>query len=126
MAQTKADRSAAAKKGTATRERNRKRAESQAAGSKSAATRQGNAAAEAAGQLRKAAASLDVGHMMSRLQYGKMSKDLTRFIIRLFAGQVMPMLRDLQAGCTDNWWPRTMHPRQHDEVPAFMPKLAAE
>ena len=55
MAQTKADRSAAAKKAAATRERNQKKARSQSAGTKAAATRQGKAAGQAAGQARRAA-----------------------------------------------------------------------
>ena len=59
MPQTKADRQAAAKKGAATRERNRTRAESQERGTKAAATAQGNRAAghaspgEAVGGLRR-------------------------------------------------------------------------
>ena len=48
MAQTKADRQAAAKKGAATRKRNEQLARSQAAGKKAGSTRQGKAAASAA------------------------------------------------------------------------------
>ena len=55
MAQTKADRSAAAKKGAATRERNRKKAESEAAGKKAAGTRQQREAGESANQAKSAA-----------------------------------------------------------------------
>jgi hypothetical protein len=55
MAQTKADRSAAAKKGAATRERNRKKAKSEAAGKKAAGTRQTRKAAESASQAKRAA-----------------------------------------------------------------------
>jgi hypothetical protein len=55
MAQTKADRSAAAKKGAATRERNRKKAESESAGKKAAGTRQRRAAGDSASQAKGAA-----------------------------------------------------------------------
>ncbi|HWF52726.1 MAG TPA: hypothetical protein VG294_18930 [Solirubrobacteraceae bacterium] len=55
MAQTKADRSAAAKKAAATRERNRSRAQSEAAGKKAAGTRQSRAAGQAASQAKRAA-----------------------------------------------------------------------
>jgi hypothetical protein len=55
MAQTQADRSAAAQKAAVTRERNRKRAESEAAGKKAAGTRQGNAASESLSQAQGAA-----------------------------------------------------------------------
>jgi hypothetical protein len=57
MAQTKGDRSAAAKKAAATRERNRSRAQSAAAGKKGAGTRQSRAAEEAASQAKRAAGS---------------------------------------------------------------------
>ena len=55
MAQTKADRQAAAKKGAATRERNKKRAQSQKAGTKGAAKRQSNEASASAKQAKQSA-----------------------------------------------------------------------
>lgn len=55
MAQTKADRQAAAKKGAATRERNKKRAQSQQAGTKGAAKRQSNEASASAKQAKRSA-----------------------------------------------------------------------
>src|SRR4051794_14366508 len=55
VAQTKADRQAAAKKGAATRKRNEQRASSQAGGKKAAATRQGKAASGAASDAKSAA-----------------------------------------------------------------------
>ena len=58
MAQTKADRSAAAKKAAATRERNRKKAGSQTAGKKSAATSQTKKAGQAGKQARSAASGV--------------------------------------------------------------------
>ena len=77
-------------------------------------------------QLREVATNLNVGHLMLLLQYGNMGKELTRYNTRLFADQVMPKLKDLHAGWTDHWWPRPMEAGQRAEVPAFMPKLAAE
>ncbi len=50
MAQTKADRSAAAKKAAATRQRNQTRAQSRTKGKKAAATRQSHGAEQAASQ----------------------------------------------------------------------------
>jgi hypothetical protein len=55
MPQTKADRSAAAKKAAATRKRNQQKQESQAAGKKAAGTRQRHDAEAAASQARQAA-----------------------------------------------------------------------
>ncbi len=63
---------------------------------------------------------------MLLLQYGNMSKDLTRYNTKLFAEQVMPKLKDLHAGWNDRWWPQPMEAAQRAEIPAFLPKLAAE
>jgi hypothetical protein len=54
MAQTKADRQEAAKKAAATRERNRTRSKSSIRGTKAASSRQGNAAADSFGDVRRA------------------------------------------------------------------------
>jgi len=81
---------------------------------------------EVAEQLREVATSLNVGHLMLLLQYGNMSKDLCRYNTKLFAEQVMPKLKDLHSGWTDHWWPKPMATAQRAEIPAFMPKLAAE
>ena len=53
MAQTEADRKAAAKKAAATRERNQQREKSHEAGVKGAATRQGNEAADSAHEAKE-------------------------------------------------------------------------
>ena len=81
---------------------------------------------EVAEQLREVATNLNVGHLMLLLQYGNMSKDLCRYNTKLFAEQVMPKLKDLHAGWTDHWWPKPMASEQRADIPAFMPKLAAE
>ena len=81
---------------------------------------------EVAEQLREVATNLNVGHLMLLLQYGNMSKDLTRYNTKLFAEQVMPKLRDVHSSWTDHWWPNPMAADQRAEVPAYLPKLAAE
>jgi alkanesulfonate monooxygenase SsuD/methylene tetrahydromethanopterin reductase-like flavin-dependent oxidoreductase (luciferase family) len=81
---------------------------------------------EVAEQLREVAVNLNVGHLMLLLQYGNMSKDLTRYNTRLFAEQVMPKLKDVHAGWEDRWWPRPMDASLRAAVPAFQPRLAAE
>ena len=81
---------------------------------------------EVAEQLREVATNLNVGHLMLLLQFGNMSKDLTRYNTKLFADQVMPKLKDHFPGWEDRWWPQPMATGQRAEVPAFMPKLAAE
>ena len=55
-----------------------------------------------------------------------MSKELTRYNTKLFAEQVMPKLKGHFADWEDRWWPKPMDAAQRAEIPAFMPKLAAE
>jgi alkanesulfonate monooxygenase SsuD/methylene tetrahydromethanopterin reductase-like flavin-dependent oxidoreductase (luciferase family) len=81
---------------------------------------------EVAEQLREVATNLNVGHLMLLLQFGNMSKDLTRYNTKLFAEQVMPKLKGHFDGWEDRWWPQPMAAAQRAEIPAFMPKLAAE
>ena len=81
---------------------------------------------EVAEQLREVAVNLNVGHLMLLLQYGNMSKDLTRYNTKLFAEQVMPKLKDLHSGWDDRWWPKPMDASLRAAVPAFQPRLAAE
>jgi alkanesulfonate monooxygenase SsuD/methylene tetrahydromethanopterin reductase-like flavin-dependent oxidoreductase (luciferase family) len=81
---------------------------------------------DVAEQLREVATSLNVGHLMLLLQFGNMSKDLTRYNTKLFAEQVMPKLKGHFDGWEDRWWPQPMAAAQRAEIPAFMPKLAAE
>jgi alkanesulfonate monooxygenase SsuD/methylene tetrahydromethanopterin reductase-like flavin-dependent oxidoreductase (luciferase family) len=77
-------------------------------------------------QLTEVAASLNVGHLMLLLQYGNMSKELTKYNTKLFAEKVMPKLHPLFAEWEDRWWPQPMDAAQRAEVPAFVPGLAAE
>ena len=77
-------------------------------------------------QLNEVADELNVGHLMLLLQFGNMSKDLTRYNTRLFAEKVMPRLRDKFAQWEDRWWPQPMTRAERAAVPAFVPNLAAE
>jgi alkanesulfonate monooxygenase SsuD/methylene tetrahydromethanopterin reductase-like flavin-dependent oxidoreductase (luciferase family) len=81
---------------------------------------------EVAEQLREVAVNLNVGHLMLLMQYGNMSKDLTRYNTRMFAEHVMPKLRDIHAGWDDRWWPTPMTQDLRAAVPAFNPGLAAK
>jgi hypothetical protein len=81
---------------------------------------------EVAEQLREVATQLNVGHLMLLLQFGNMSKELCRYNTRLFAEKVMPKLRDVHAGWTDHWWPKPMGAQLRAEVPAYVPRMAAE
>ena len=74
---------------------------------------------EVAEQLREVATNLNVGHLMLLLQFGNMSKDLTRYNTKLFAEKVMPKLKGLFADWEDRWWPQPMDAAQRAEVPAF-------
>jgi alkanesulfonate monooxygenase SsuD/methylene tetrahydromethanopterin reductase-like flavin-dependent oxidoreductase (luciferase family) len=81
---------------------------------------------EVAEQLREVAVNLNVGHLMLLLQYGNMGKELTRYNTKLFAERVMPKLKDQFKDWEDRWWPQPMAAAQRAEIPAFLPKLAAE
>jgi hypothetical protein len=70
MAQTKADRQAAAKKAAATRERNRIREESEERGTKAAASRQSNVAIASLEQARRTAGSAAGGFVSAAKQVG--------------------------------------------------------
>jgi hypothetical protein len=63
---------------------------------------------------------------MLLLQFGNMSKHLTKYNTRLFAEQVIPKLRDLFPEWEDRWWPQQIAAEEKADVPAFVPRLAAE
>ncbi len=77
-------------------------------------------------QLREVATNLNVGHLMLLLQYGNMSKDLTKYNTKLFAEKVMPKLQPLFSEWEDRWWPKPLDGGLRAEVPAYLPKIAAE
>ena len=62
-------------------------------------------------QLREVAINLNVGNLMLLLQFGNMSKELTRYNTRLFAEKVMPKLKTLFAEWEHRWWPQADGPR---------------
>jgi len=72
---------------------------------------------EVAEQLREAATSLNVGHLMLLQQFGNMNKALTTYNTRLFAEAVAPKLRGLFSEWDDPWWPRPL-PAAQREAPA--------
>ncbi len=75
-------------------------------------------------QIRHVGTSLNVGHLMLLLQYGNMSKDVTKYNTRLFAEKVMPQVKDLFGDWEDKWWPKPMAKGQRAAVPAFRPQTA--
>ncbi len=81
---------------------------------------------EVAEQLREVARNLNVGHLMLLLQFGNMSKELCRYNTKLFADEVMPKVKGLFSEWEDRWWPRPMAAESRAEIPAFVPRLAAE
>ena len=80
---------------------------------------------EVAEQLREVACTLNVGHLMLLLQFGNMSKDLTRYNTQLFAERVMPQLRDLFADWDDRWWPQPLAPAARATPAPLQPQAIA-
>ena len=72
------------------------------------------------------ATTLNVGQLMLLMQFGNMSKDVTKYNTRLFAEKVMPKLKPLFAEWENRWWPQPMERRQRATLPAFTPATAAE
>lgn len=94
MADTKADRSAAAKKAAATRERNQQRTQSEVAGKKAASTRQMHAAEGAADQARRRAKQAGSGVLSG----GKTAARLTGIAAREATKAVATRLTALVQG----------------------------
>jgi len=80
---------------------------------------------EVAEQVRHVATSLNVGNLMLLLQFGNMSKDVTKYNTRMFAEQVMPKVKDVFGEWENRWWPKPMARNQRAAVPTFQPKLVA-
>ena len=81
---------------------------------------------QVADKIREMAKTLNVGHLMTLLQFGNMGKDLTMYNTRLFAEKVMPQLQDLFTNeWEDRWWPSPLE-ASAQAVPMMRPSLAAE
>ena len=76
-------------------------------------------------QVRELATTLNVGQLMLLMQFGNMSKDLTKYNTRLFAEKVMPKLKDVFSEWENRWWPQPMDRQQRAALPAFAPVGAA-
>ena len=76
-------------------------------------------------QLEHVAKTLNVGNFMLLLQYGNMSKELTKYNTKLFADQVMPKLKPLFSEWENRWWPNPMDAAARASVPAFPPPAEA-
>ena len=64
---------------------------------------------------------------MMLLQFGNMSKELTRYNTRMFAQHVTPKLRSLFTEWEHRWWPQPMDASLRAAIPAYTPsQLAAE
>ncbi len=81
---------------------------------------------EVAEQLREVATNLNVGHLMLLLQYGNMSKELTRYNTRLFAEQVKPKIQGMFPDWEDRWWPNPMASKEQAVPSPLAPRMAAE
>ncbi len=66
-----------------------------------------------------------VGNLMMLLQYGNMSKELTKYNTGLFAEKVMPKLQPLFSEWEHKWWPKPMQKEQRAAPSAFAPGLQA-
>jgi alkanesulfonate monooxygenase SsuD/methylene tetrahydromethanopterin reductase-like flavin-dependent oxidoreductase (luciferase family) len=80
---------------------------------------------DVAEQLEHVAKSLNVGHLMMLLQFGNMSKELTKYNTKLFAEKVAAKLKPLFSEWEDKWWPKPMSSGQRAFPQAFAPRLAA-
>jgi alkanesulfonate monooxygenase SsuD/methylene tetrahydromethanopterin reductase-like flavin-dependent oxidoreductase (luciferase family) len=76
-------------------------------------------------QLEHVAKTLNVGHFMMLLQYGNMSKELTKYNTKLFAEKVKPTLSKLFPEWEDKWWPKPMAQSARATLSAFHPGTVA-
>ncbi|HEY7578382.1 MAG TPA: LLM class flavin-dependent oxidoreductase [Acetobacteraceae bacterium] len=76
---------------------------------------------EVAEQIDELANNLHVGNLMLLLQFGNMSKELTKYNTRLFAERVMPKLAGKFAEYEHRWWPKPMDSALRAELPAYAP-----
>ena len=70
-------------------------------------------------QIMELAKTLNIGQLMLLMQFGSMSKDLTKYNTRLFAEKVMPRLKPLFAEWENKWWPKPLSVSERASLPAF-------
>ena len=80
---------------------------------------------EVAEQLIDLGRTLNVGQLMLLMQFGNMSKELTKYNTRLFAEKVMPKLKPLFSEWENKWWPKPMEASGRAVLPAFAPATQA-
>jgi alkanesulfonate monooxygenase SsuD/methylene tetrahydromethanopterin reductase-like flavin-dependent oxidoreductase (luciferase family) len=66
--------------------------------------------------LADVARTFNCGHLLTMLQFGNMSDELTRYNTQLFGDKVAPALRGMYADAVDHWWPKNALPAE--SVPA--------
>ena len=76
-------------------------------------------------QLNEFANALNVGNLMLLVQFGNMSKELTKHNTRPFAEKVMPKLQSEFAEWEPRWWPQPMDDGQRVAIPDYTPGLQA-
>jgi alkanesulfonate monooxygenase SsuD/methylene tetrahydromethanopterin reductase-like flavin-dependent oxidoreductase (luciferase family) len=72
-------------------------------------------------QIDELANNLHVGNLMLLMQFGNMSKELTKYNTKLFAERVMPRLRSKFAEHEHRWWPKPMDTASRAELSAYAP-----
>jgi alkanesulfonate monooxygenase SsuD/methylene tetrahydromethanopterin reductase-like flavin-dependent oxidoreductase (luciferase family) len=72
-------------------------------------------------QIDELATNLHVGNLMLLMQFGNMSKELTKYNTKLFAERVMPKLHGKFAEYEHRWWPKPMDTALRAELPAYAP-----
>jgi alkanesulfonate monooxygenase SsuD/methylene tetrahydromethanopterin reductase-like flavin-dependent oxidoreductase (luciferase family) len=70
-------------------------------------------------QIDELSTNLHVGNLMLLMQFGNMSKQLTKYNTKLFAEKVMPKLQNKFAEYEHRWWPKPMDTAQRAELPAY-------
>src|SRR5580658_8984934 len=72
-------------------------------------------------QMIELSENLNVGNLMLLMQFGNMSKDLTRYNSKLFAEKVMPELKKFYSEWEHRWWPKPMDNSLRASIPAYAP-----
>jgi alkanesulfonate monooxygenase SsuD/methylene tetrahydromethanopterin reductase-like flavin-dependent oxidoreductase (luciferase family) len=76
---------------------------------------------EVAEQIDELATNLHVGNLMLLMQFGNMSRQLTKYNTKLFAERVIPKLASKFAEWEHHWWPKPMEATLRAELTAYVP-----